>query len=258
MILSRIQGGLGNQMFQWACARSLSLQRSCKFDLETITFRFDRLRKFRLDTFPNVRKLLEASEVLNYEDYSLNDYLPINDNFQTFEFPEGNLLLNGYWQSEKYFAIHENVIRNDFDLSSFDYLVALFPDVSDSISLHVRRTDYLLSNDYHSVMSIDYYERAIDLIGRNHKIFVFSDDIDWCKQNLIFDNIRFIDLENEFETMYLMSKAKHNIIANSSFSWWGAWLNSNSEKIVVAPTNWFGAAANLDSSNIVPEIWKRI
>jgi hypothetical protein len=108
------------------------------------------------------------------------------------------------------------------------------------------------------VQSIKYYQDAIDCIGDYDNLFVFSDDVKWCSNNLKFNNMVFMDGFDDIEDLFIMSTCKHNIIANSSFSWWGAWLNNNPDKKVVAPANWFGQQANLNKSDIIPEKWIKI
>jgi hypothetical protein len=125
------------------------------------------------------------------------------------------------------------------------------------ISIHVRRGDYLHQQYHHPICSAEYYSQAIDLINENIPIVIFSDDINWCKENIKADF--YIENNKNYEDLYLMTKAKHNIIANSSFSWWGAWLNKNPDKIVVAPGIWFGEGyLHLDLSDLIPEEWKVI
>ena len=124
--------------------------------------------------------------------------------------------------------------------------------------MHIRRTDYTTSNGYHPVQTVEYYKKALEIIGEYDKLFIFSDDIEWCRNNLKFDNMIFIEGNTDIEDLYLISLCKHNIIANSSFSWWGAWLNKNPNKKVIAPSKWFGDMANLNESDIVPEGWIRI
>ena len=127
-----------------------------------------------------------------------------------------------------------------------------------SISLHVRRTDYVTSNGFHPVQTVEYYNKAIETIGSYDQILVFSDDINWCKENLNYDNVLFVENQDNLEDMWLMSLCDHNIIANSSFSWWGAWLNQNKDKIVIAPKNWFGSQSNLNDLDIIPNNWVKI
>ena len=127
-----------------------------------------------------------------------------------------------------------------------------------SISLHLRRTDYLTSNGYHPVQDISYFSDGIDIIGDYNKIYVFSDEIEWCKTNLNFQRMVFMEGYSNIEDLRLMSLCKYNIIANSSFSWWAAWLNENKDKKVIAPKQWFGPQANLNEQGIGPETWSKI
>ena len=133
-----------------------------------------------------------------------------------------------------------------------------YPIDENNISIHIRRTDYVTSNGYHPVQSIEYYKQAIEIIGDYDNIFVFSDDINWCKENLKFDNMIFVDGNDDVEDMWLMSICNHNVIANSSFSWWGAWLNNNPDKKVIAPNNWFGSQTNLNTNDLIPNTWIKI
>jgi hypothetical protein len=258
MIIVKIQGGLGNQMFQWACARKLAIQYKTRLMLDVSSYTTDRLRTFQLPLFNNVKRLIENEEVviLNGIQHS-SEMRYIIDTFRIIEFSPPPIYLNGYWQSEVFFNDIERIIRHDFNLEDIGTDLEVFPNLDKSVSLHVRRGDYLQSNDYHPIQSINYYRKAIDIIGEYDNIYVFSDDLDWCESNLDFDRMLFVDL-NEIETLNLMSQMKHNIIANSSFSWWGAWLNNNSEKKVVAPTRWFGEVANLNYDMIVPKSWIKI
>lgn len=255
MIIVKIQGGVGNQMFQWACGSSLAETNKTDLYLETTSYRYDAKRKFKLSGFNNIQKKLNSSVEI------LDGWVPRNinmvvDDFKTFDFPEGDLFLNGYWQSERYFSFNKEQIKSDFDLSEYSEVLSDFPELENSVSLHVRRTDYLASNGYHPVQDLNYYTGALELLNKDYeKIFIFSDDIDWCKQNIKFDNLVFIDNTDEFESLCLMSNTRHNITANSSFSWWAAWLNKNKDKKVICPKLWFGDITNLSTENIVPETW---
>ena len=177
----------------------------------------------------------------------------------------------GYWQSEKYFKSINETILNDFQLNiqPDNYHINLANQINNcnSVSVHVRRGDYLEDekiNSVHGILNNLYYYSSIELIttlvGEPH-LFFFSDDIDWVKNNfyLQFPHT-FIDkdfLNKDSKDMWLMTQCKHNIIANSSFSWWGAWLNKNQDKIVIAPKNWF-QNPKMNSDNIVPENWVRL
>lgn len=184
----------------------------------------------------------------------------------------GNLLLFDYWLSEKYFADVEDDLRKAFQfkhsLEGETKEIAQRIESSHSISLHVRRGDYVALKDVENFMgktNLSYYERAVCYMNEHIKrkgndiptVFVFSDDIDWCKQNLTL-SLPTIYLERSSagpkasHHLQLMSLCRNNIIANSTFSWWGAWLNQNPEKIVVAPKRWFAHKVNED---VVPQRW---
>ena len=177
--------------------------------------------------------------------------------------------LKGYWQSEKFFKAFEDTIREELNIltppsaqnqSFLDQIAS-----HNAVSLHVRRGDYVtnpLANAHHGICDLGYYKTAIEYIaGKTQKapiFYIFSDDIAWAKQNLKprYETI-FVDLNDEatnYEDLRLMSSCRHHIIANSSFSWWGAWLNSHAEKIIVAPKNWYAdpAARNPD---MLPHSW---
>lgn len=251
MIVTKLQGGLGNQLFQWAVTKSLSVK-------------YDSDYKFELSYFKSSDWNLELDK---FKKIVLGEYdgeIPLNlisDNFYFKEIPN-NSLLNGYWQSEKYFISVENLIRDDLKIEENlkNYILSKYPFLNENtVSLHVRRGDYVGKQDYHPLQNVQYYKDAYDLINDNNlNVVILSNDIDWCKQNLNFNNMFFIEEETNITDLYIMSVCQNNIIANSSFSWWGAWLNDNKEKKVVAPKKWFGSAANLYDGDIVPEKWIKL
>jgi hypothetical protein len=259
MIIVKIQGGLGNQMFQYAAGLSLSIERGDKLILDLSSYAYDHKRRFQLHGFPSVKSRIESGEVGIFDPskYRGERVLRVGDDFRTFSFPHGNIYLDGYWQSERFFLTHADFIRSDFFLPDTD-----IPSViRDMVSVHVRRTDYLVSNGYHPVLPTSYYDEAITTIGDGKRPFVFSDDIEWCKTGLRahhFANAEFSVDGDEFRDLTLMSSAAHNIIANSSFSWWGAWLNQTPGRRVVAPKTWFGQVSGFDTTNIVPGGWLTI
>jgi hypothetical protein len=186
-----------------------------------------------------------------------------------FSFPK-NAYLDGFWQSEKHFTKYEAEIRKDFAFKSK-------PDAANqqwldkiqrctSVSLHVRRGDYISNAQvlaFHGICSEEYYMQAVEKITSTIKetdieLFIFSDDGDWVKSNMRFDlPMHVVDCNTgakSYEDIRLMNHCKHNIIANSSFSWWGAWLNPNPSKIVIAPQHWF-ADPSLKYQDIVPHTW---
>ena len=262
MIVTKLKGGLGNQIFQWAYAKNISLLYNIPLYLD-IDF-YDKnitgitKRTYSLNSFPklntnfindiknNGKKFITFNEPNAYSKISYNDSY--------------NYYFDGYFQSEKYFLESSFVIKNE--LAPTDVFLKRIKNTplieSNTISLHVRRTDYVTSNGYHPIQSIEYYKNALDIIGKYEYLFIFSDDINWCKENLKFDNMIFIEGNDDVEDIWLMSMCKHNIIANSTFSWWGAWLNSNPNKKVIAPTNWFGINTNINTNDLVPDGWIKI
>lgn len=189
------------------------------------------------------------------------DILKIDDNFY----------LEGYWSSEKYFKDIEGIIRKEFTFkdnpSIANQKIINSIKSCNSVSIHIRRGDYVFderTNKYHGFCDLDYYLRAVTLIAKrveNPHFFVFSDDTDWAKQNL---RLKFPCIyvnhntgKKDYEDMRLMSKCKHNIIANSSFSWWGAWLNQNPNKIVITPKRWF-RDKSINTKDLIPQSWVKI
>lgn len=289
MIISRIIGGLGNQMFQYAVGRALSLARGQRFCLDVSEFSdyglhqgFELMRVFdcvaeiatqnELDCvlgwqgLPHVRKLLARNglSVVRSKKFVVEphfNYWP-----GILDVPNDCYLM-GYWQSEKYFKIVDFDLSFDFvfkrQLDGINYDLARSMSTCESVGLHVRRGDYVSNVNalaVHGVCSLDYYRRAIRYVSErleNPCFFVFSDDMDWVVENLKIDSpcyyVGFNRAENSYVDMQLMSLCRHNVIANSSFSWWAAWLNRNPEKIVVAPSKWF--ADGRSAVDLVPSSW---
>ena len=233
MIITKLQGGLGNQLFQWATTKSLSLKYKSDyaFDLayfSTFNSRPLALSKFKKINIPTVRKSYSVGIVY--------------DDFKFKEIPD-NSYLNGYWQSEKYFIDHRDVILADLSVQE-DEIIRIkdkYKNIEDnSVSLHIRRGDYVNLQDFHPTQPIEYYNNSIDLIKPSN-IFILSDDIAWCREHIKYKNCTFIE-EDDITSINVMSLCNNNIIANSSFSWWGAWLNANKDKKVIAPKDWFGSS----------------
>jgi hypothetical protein len=178
-----------------------------------------------------------------------------------------NTYLEGFWQSEKYFKSISTILKAEFTLkaSLSSENVKWMNEISncESVSIHVRRGDYISNTGQqsHHICEKAYYENALGLILKKHKdvqVFLFSDDLDWCKKNLILNVPTFYVDSNQKQNFHvdliLMSHCKHNIIANSSYSWWAAWLNQNTEKVVIAPKKWFANAA-LNNKDLLPTEW---
>jgi hypothetical protein len=265
MVISKIIGGLGNQMFQYAFARSLSIQYQKELILFTNQYQNQQgltKRAFQLDLFKNVKfKEVKTTEELpgrwatvltDTFEYSRIEKLVKNLDNQSV------IYLDGYWQSQKYFQKHRADIFLDFSSTEEENKKLKHLIEPGSTSIHVRRTDYVSSNGYHPVQPISYFNLAIDMIGQYNKLYVFSDDISWCRVNLNYPRMIFMEGRTGIEDMRLMSFCDNNIISNSSFSWWGAWLNQNVNKTVIAPALWFGKISNLNTTDIIPIEWKTI
>lgn len=263
MKIIEIKGGLGNQMFQYAYGRSLMIKKNKNVIFDDSFFEnnsSDTKRLFCLNNF-------NLNNSINFNNKKENIFL--KNLRKIYSKITGNY---GFYQSEKYFKNIENIIREEFALKNpltdkskkWEEKINLSPI---SVSIHIRRGDYinnLETNKYHGVCGIEYYKKAINLlenkIGKNFEIFIFSDDIEWAKNNLSFNQqINFVSSPEipDYEEMYLMSLCKHNIIANSTFSWWGAWLNKNPDKIVIGPNQWFAKKIS-DNLDILPSDWIKI
>jgi hypothetical protein len=183
----------------------------------------------------------------------------VEKSFNYSEIPVVNGI-DGYFQSEKYFVDYRDFILDFFSptLEIQKYIDSKYGDIiKDSTSIHIRRGDYLNYPDIHPVCDMDYYKKAIQHFSDKESFVVFSDDIDWCKKN--FSNkFYFVEGEKDYIDLYIMSQCKNNIIANSTFSWWGAWLNKNEVKKVIAPKKWFGSKINHNTNDLVPSNWERI
>jgi hypothetical protein len=181
------------------------------------------------------------------------------------------LYLDGYWQSEKYFCKYKNQLQLDFTLLKIENNA--FLKLKDkilncnSVGVHIRRGDYVnnpTTNKFHGVCSEKYYYSGVEILKSNLKnpvLFVFSDDLHWVRTNLVFSlPVYYIDQHYNLtpnEEIILLSFCKHNIISNSTFSWWGAWLNKNIDKIVIAPLKWFNTN-QVSDIDIIPNKWLRI
>ncbi|WP_158303673.1 alpha-1,2-fucosyltransferase [Methanosphaerula palustris] len=179
-----------------------------------------------------------------------------------------NVYLDGYWQTEKYFKDIEEILRREVTLKdepdSINLEMAERIQACHSVSLHVRRGDYVsnpTTQQFHGCCSIDYYNRAISLIEEkvdDPSFFIFSDDLPWAKENLDIPGEKTFVAHNgpekEYCDLWLMSLCQHHIIANSSFSWWGAWLGQDAEKMVIAPRRW-ALSESFDTSDIIPDSW---
>lgn len=259
MIITKLVGGLGNQLFQWACARNI--QKVYGHDLKYDDHIAISNRNPDLYRFPNL--LLTKDEYIKKPEQGFYKSVVINDNFNYEDFKKINFnhtcdhfYLNGYWQGSAYFKDCADEIRQE--LSPSKEFCDNNKISKNSVSLHVRRTDYLNLQNFHPVQTISYYERALEKLNHSGDIYVFSDDIEWCEQNLKFSNMHFVKVKDTITELWLMSMCSNNIIANSTFSWWGAWLNNNQYKKVICPKQWFGPSAPYSDKDILDNDWIKI
>ena len=289
MIIVEISGGLGNQLFQYAFGRTLALRNKCELKLDISTFENYEWHEYSLNPF-NIKQVIATKKE---RENLLGINLPIYERIkrklfkrQLILITENSLLfdskylevkepayLRGYWQSEKYFTDFKNEILNDLIIQVkptsenqkiLDQIISC-----NSISLHIRRGNFVNDesvNKRHGTTSLIYYQEAINVINSkvsNPVYFIFSDDILWVKTNFnITEKVLFVDVndaKNDFQDLRLISSCKHHILANSTFSWWGAWLNNYQSKIVIAPKQWFAdPVKNSFHKNIIPKEWIRL
>ncbi len=296
MIIANLVGGLGNQMFQYACARALAAE--LKLPLKVIVDMFgaytsfhnglelERVFSMKLDVArpadlrcmvgalrvaPRLRRALAAkmfSRLRGARFIAEPHYRYWNE---LLDRARSGGYLQGYWQSERYFLKQADIIRSDFRFRqqpagrNAELVHTLLNSVA--ISIHVRRGDYVSNAKTlatHGICVPEYYFNAIDSLRQrvpNARLFAFSDDPKWVAEVL---TPRYPDLvliehnigEDSYNDMRLMSLCRHHVIANSSFSWWGAWLNTHLDKIVIAPRRWF--ATDTDTRDLIPSSWERM
>ncbi len=289
MIVTKLIGGLGNQLFQYAVARQLANIHKTQVSLDIHQFETYKLHKYSLQPLNISASLIGKNQVEKYTQPGIMEKLIgkirqrpptkpksfIKEKHYHFD-PNilkcsDNIYLDGYWQSEKYFKNISHILKEELtpinEQTGKDKLIADQILNSESVSIHLRRGDYItnsITNQYHGICTTKYFLKCIENITRkvsNPNFFVFSDDPDWCRKNLKIQYpitiINHNSADNNYQDLRLMSQCNHNIIANSSFSWWGAWLNNNPEKIVYAPKNWFNNPKN-DTSDLIPSDWSTI
>lgn len=295
MIIVQLTGGLGNQLFQYAMGRALSEISKEGLLLDINSYSWDTLRKYELEPFNlNARKATKSEiETLKQRKPSLKDrifYKLKGESIPYYRFPyikeqsfnfdsnfinfrQKNSYLEGYWQSENYFKQIRSILINEIQIQDTtissvmkDYKTRI-QNTKDSVSIHIRRGDYVSNEEttaFHGLCGLDYYIEAMSIIDKsipNPTYFVFSDDKEYVKEVfntksnvVLIENIPF-----DYEELLLMSFCDHNIIANSSFSWWGAWLNRNQTKKVIAPSKWFAnIEMNSKTESLIPQSWIRI
>lgn len=250
-------GRLGNQMFQFASLKGIARNRGFEYCIPP-TKNKDEWTDHQLF---NCFKLSNTTS-LNIQYIDFDRPILVEDKFsfdqQVFEECPDWVSLQGYFQTEKYFKNIGEEIKGDFEFKDeiLEPCKEAISQVNNPISLHIRRTDYI-TNPNHTSLDLEYYQKALEQFDKDSPVLVFSDDPEWCDNQKIFSDDRFmIALGNtNYVDMCLMTLCDRHIIANSSFSWWGAWL-SNSKK-VIAPSGWFKGSNNehIDTKDLIPEDW---
>jgi len=279
----KLTGGLGNQMFQFAIGFAIAKKNDVRLSLDlNYINRRQLFNGFELEKVFNIySKVSFLNKALSFQSINFKEILnKIDITFYNFKEPHFHYtskildipkhsFLDGYWQSELYFKDYSKEIKKIFSFSDKldeqNQLISNDIDQSNSISIHIRRGDFLLKrNDNHYMNLKEYYLKAINESSKffkNPKYFIFTDDPSWVTDNFVLDHSYFIVAVNQgaksFYDMHLMSLCKSNIIANSSFSWWGAWLNNNKDKIIYAPKDWF-KDKSISTDDLIPNSWNII
>lgn len=290
MITVRIHGGVGNQMFQYACARALSIKQQQDVLLDLSFYPAQSLRAYRLNEFCLHAEVASEQHLVRVRGREGLRFKAMRRMGRDIKRPAGykkergsgvfdehlldsaaDIYLDGYWQNERYFSGIKRVLQEDFALKeplgavARNYLEKI--QAGNAVSLHVRRGDYVSNahtNAVHGVCSLDYYQRAVELMQTkvdSPVFFVFSDDIPWCRENLKLEApvVYTESVARDVEDLELMKHCAHHIIANSSFSWWGAWLAHEEESsgTVISPELWFSDKAR-SAVNIASKKWIRL
>lgn len=250
MIIVKLMGGLGNQLFQYALGRNLAYKNNTRLKLDVNFFNHSLSRHYALSYFnidasfatpDDLTHLFSPDHIIKEKSFYFDPII--------LNLPD-NIYLDGYWQSQQYFIAIDSLLRKEFTprLQLSTETLSLLDQINsvNSVSIHIRRGDYVynpVTNKIHGIVPLTYYEHAIELITKrisNPHFFIFSDQPDWVKSNLRLNfPFQIVECNQEQDDLLLMSYCQHNIIANSTFSWWSAWLNSNEKKIVIAPLKWF-------------------
>lgn len=291
MILIKLKGGLGNQMFQYAIGRTLSIRNNTLLCLDVTELndksKSHTIRNYELNNF-SIKANISTDSYITYQKKVIGLFVTLLNPFlkkkilkrviekrfnydSTINSCSDNSYLIGYWNSPKYFNEYADIIKKDFsfglNLDDSDNKIAEKIRSTYSVFIHIRRGDYITNsetNAYHGVCGIEYYNKAVDIIlekNRNVIFFIFTDDPEWVKENFRVNAEFYIvsseSNSNTFRDLYLMTLCKNAIIANSTYSWWAAWLIENHDKIVIAPLKWY--ANNLiDITDLFPSSWIRI
>jgi hypothetical protein len=261
-ITTNHRGGIGNVMFKLAASINLALKNEVDYIFSNEFIRpkdmvatkgLPDYRRYYTNILRNIKFIDKLPDV--YFVHTEKQF-----NFYDIEYTkETNLLLDGYFQSEKYFEENKDLIKELFSPNDEikNIIYENLPDINDYISIHIRRGDYLEFPDHHPQQSVDYYKTACEIFGLDRTYLIFSDDLNGVKNMFDFiPNKIFYTSGEDWLDMYTMSLCEHNIIANSTFSWWAAYLNSNKDKKIITTKNWFGPVYRTwNISTLFPEDW---
>jgi hypothetical protein len=290
IVIVRLQGGLGNQLFQYAAARGMANGRKLILDSSALgsqakntpdtttrffelsvfsTLKYSVLPAIALKVFTSENRFLRLVKKIFYPGLINIPECPVQ---QARELAARSkvIYLNGYFQDENFFVQIRRTLLKELsfpDPGNFSPVwLGRILSADNAVSIHVRRGDYLTPKAlaFHGVLGPDYYQASVQLMNSRvptPHYFIFSDDPDWCREHLDFPGDKSImpPGQKAWVDLALMSKCRHNIIANSSFSWWAAWLNDNPEKIIIAPRKWFAdEEVNSSQCTIIPDNWIKI
>lgn len=281
MVIVKLIGGLGNQMFQYALGRHLAYKNRTGLKLDLSSFKTYKLWKYVLNQFNIIEEFASRADIrlFNFK----REFSPFKSDKNIlcvekvkFKFdPEvlkckGNVYLDGSWQSEKYFKDIEKIIRKEFTLKNKpgSESIKLLKSIggTNSVCIHARRGDYVTNsntNRFLGACSVDHYNKCIQVIKKrlqNPHFFVFSDEPNWTENNIKIDAPATYVIHNTidkgYEDLRLMKNCKNFIISNSTFGWWGAWLSENKNKIILAPEKWLNI--DMETPDLLPDSWIKI
>ena len=290
MIIARITSGLGNQLFQYALARHLAQKNNASLYIDLSYYQqaydTDTVRTFKLDRFNTRYSVLNTSPYLYVSKLTKllpgRTLKPIFHDVQEQQFhvdpvveqaSSAVITLEGFWQSERYFLDSAEAVRRELTFrrtpgADFAGYADHIAQTACPVSVHIRRGDYVNHPEFSQsfgFVGLDYYRAALAELNRrlpDARFFVFSDDPDWVADNLHLSSphvyVRNSGPDADVDDLQLMSLCHHHVIANSSFSWWGAWLNPRPDKLVIAPRNWFRNKPDWNTTDLIPASWLRI
>lgn len=286
MIIVELLGGLGNQMFQYAAGLSLAQRHNVPLRIDNSRFKSYKVWPYALGSFqvpqdmanandlarlrvPSIftRRILQRFWRFSGSRFYMEPHFYYDENFEKLG---AETYLSGYFQSEKYFSTYAAELRNRFTPleKQENEFTKLLRSAEVPVSLHIRRGDYISNSAaaaVHGLTNMAYYQRAVEIIARLvapaiPTFFIFSDDQDWVRKNITFcSKVVYVEgqIDRPHNDISLMSMCHHHIIANSSFSWWGAWLNSRPDKTVIAPRQWFtpNGLISKNTRDLCPQGW---